>query len=378
MSHQLPRYSQIIAEIQDRISRGEWKAGDALPNRTLLCKEFGTTRVTLDKAIHQLVQGGALTSAKGSGTFVAHGDAHGRIQRSASQSLRVGVVIGNHIPVGEGSDVDDVYFGPLMRGIIEGLSDRDVQTSYAQLPASGIPALFRDGDLDGLLVVTPRVADIEVLRSLHHQGVSFVALGMSSADPRDSDLPFVDAANRSGGALAAEHFLDLRHTRIACVNLALSHSNQVDRMEGFQGALAAAGFPIEERLLLTSPCYDMTNWPARLDRWIEELTADDALPTAIFACDHHMTIDTVEALHRHGIRIPSQISVIGFDDFLTAGLLSPPLTTVRQPVQELGSHAAQRLLRALRHPDDRQAILFGPEILPTSLVYRASTAPPHR
>jgi DNA-binding LacI/PurR family transcriptional regulator len=371
MVPKIPQYSRIVLAVQDRIARGEWKTGEALPNRNLLCKEFGTTRVTLDKAILQLVQSGVLTSAKGSGTYVAPPEAAAERQSRKALPLQVGVVLGSQTPEDAGND--DVYFGPMLRGIMAGLSGRQVQAHYAHLTASKYLSFFREGKLNGLLVVTPPRTDHAALRAMFEAKVPFVAVSTSASGTVGSDFACVDAANEDGGASAARHLLALGHTRIACVNLALSHANQVDRMHGFQNALAVFGIPSDPDLILSGSEYDVNRWDGDLDAWLEGLTRKRKLPTAIFACDYRMTLETLAALRRAGLSIPQDVSVIGFDDFLSAGLLTPPLTTIRQPVQAIGQRAAQRLLEGLSNPGGSP--LTGTEYMETELIIRASTRP---
>jgi DNA-binding LacI/PurR family transcriptional regulator len=370
MFPKIPQYSRIVLEVQDRIARGEWKTGEALPNRNLLCKEFGTTRVTLDKAILQLVQSGVLTSAKGSGTYVAPPESAAKRQSHKRTALQIGVILGSQTPEDAGSD--DVYFGPVLRGIMAGLAHRQVQAHYAHLSADDYLNFFREGSLNGLLVVSPPLADHAALRLMFEENVPFVAVSTSVSPSESCNFACVDAANAEGGASAARHLTALGHTRIACVNLALSHANHVDRMRGFQNALAEAGLPADPDLTLLGSVYDVNRWDSDLDAWLKGLRHKGKLPTAIFACDCRMTLETLAALRRAGLAIPQDVSVVGFDDFLSAGLLTPPLTLVRQPVQAIGRRAAQRLLESLKNPGEHSPLL-GTEHLETELIVRGST-----
>ena len=115
----------------------------------------------------------------------------------------------------------------------------------------------------------------------------------------------------------------------------------------------------------------MNRWDSDLDAWLDRLNREHKLPTAIFACDYRMTLETLAALRRAGLSIPGDVSVVGFDDFLSAGLLTPPLTTIRQPVQVIGHRAAQRLLEGLSPPGGGP--LTGTEYLETELIVRGST-----
>lgn len=375
---EVPLYHRIKDELRRRISDGQWTTGQALPNRNILTAEFGTTRITLDKAIQQLVDEGLLTSARGSGTYVAPQRAI-RPRRSINrQSLRVGVVLGSYIPAGaempEG-DTDHIYFGPVLRGISAGLTGQPVEAKYASVTAEDYLDYFHREELDGLIVLTAAVSDIPHLHKLVESRVPFVAIGISSPSPKDSVIPTIDASNRKGGAAAAKHLLDLGHRRIGCVNLSTSHANHMDRLMGFEEAMESAGFPIDPDLLCLNPVYDIDKFDTLVDEWLEKLTHAGKMPTAIIACDFSMTLTTLGALRRRYMAVPNDVSLVGFDDPLSAAHLSPPLTTVRQPVYAIGLHAANRLLQALQDPEGPRPVT-GPEFLDTEVIVRKSTCPP--
>ena len=370
-NNDIPRYRRIQAELRRRISDGTLKPGQALPSRNALTAEFSTTRVTLDKAIQQLVDEGVLTSSKGSGTYVAFNDSS-TPWAPRKKALRIGVVLGLQTPPPNfpprENDIDHIFFGPVFRGISDALAGKPVEISYVNLPVAECLGLYRSSKLDALLLVTPSISDLPAMLKLQDEGVPFVAISISSSAPEHLRLPCVDADNRSGGYSAARHLIDLGHTRIGCVNLSTGHANHRDRMYGFRDALVEAGLPHGDDLFITFDRYAIEFFDPTLDHWLE---SGVELPTAVFACDFFMTLKTLSALRRHGIEVPSGMSLVGFDDPLTAEHLTPPLTTVRQPTYAIGQRAAKRLLDALSDPLGPQP-LIGCETLPTELIVRQS------
>jgi DNA-binding LacI/PurR family transcriptional regulator len=146
-------------------------------------------------------------------------------------------------------------------------------------------------------------------------------------------------------------------------------------MEGFKDTLLLAGFPIDPDFIMTNPIYDIDLFDTLLDEWLEKLSNARKLPTAIFACDYTMTLATLGALRRRYIVVPNDISLIGFDDPLSASHLSPPLTTIRQPAYNIGVRAAQRLMNALFDTEISETI-YGTEYIETEVIIRRSTCPP--
>ena len=373
----IPLYRRIENVLRERITDGTWTVGQALPSRCRLCTEFATTRVTLDKAILGLVRAGLLHSAKGSGTFVAPpGPAAAPPAlhfAAAPRALRIGIILERTLAGGmpeEGCD-DNFYFGPLFQGIRDGLLSQPVEMLHAHLERSDYSRFYIDSGLDGLLLIAHSLDGLPTLHQLTADGVTFVAAGISSTDPKDAALPCVDTDNVHGAAEAVRHLLGLGHRRIALVNLATVNSNHYDRLQGYRRTMAAAGVPVAPEDLVLFPTYDMAQFEDRIEEWLLRARSSGPLPTAIFACDYLMALATLRVLRRHGLRVPEDISLVSFDDPLSAAHLTPPLTTVRQPVYRLGRRAAQRLLQALQGKSCPQ----GMEILPTELIIRDSTRP---
>lgn len=378
IKRQQPLYQRIQQVMRERIAQGDWAAGQPLPSRVHLCSEFDTTRVTLDKAIHELVREGLLRSAKGSGTFIAdthRADIHfAASDRKAPRTLRIGIMMGR----AASSDLldkpgtDNHYFGPLFQGVRDAVAGRPVEMAHAHYDQSDYTSFSHDNFLDGLLLITPLLNELPTLHALAAAAIPFVVVGMSSHAPADAALPFVDTDNRQGARDAVQYLLDLGHRRIAIVNLATSQANHHDRLEGYRHALTGAGASVNLGDLLLYPIHEEERLDERIQAWLSQAMASGGVPTAIFACDYLMAISTVRVLRRNGLRVPEDVSVVGFDDPFSAEHLTPPLTTVRQPVYQVGRRAAERLLDSL-HAGERPR---GAEILPTQLIVRESAGSP--
>lgn len=211
--------------------------------------------------------------------------------------------------------------------------------------------------IDGAVLVTPTVVDADA-------DVPVVAI-----DPHagPTGLPTVDSDNLAGAVLATEHLLALGHRRIAFVGGRADLESSRLREVGFHQALAAAGIPVDPALVRAG---DYRKGPTREP--VRELLALPDPPTAIFAANDLSAIATLEVAAELGRSVPGDLSVIGFDDIPESALTAPPLTTVHQPIQQMGAAAITLLISLMDGtPVDRTHVR-----LPTSLVQRGSTARP--
>ena len=211
--------------------------------------------------------------------------------------------------------------------------------------------------IDGAVMVTPTVLDVD-------SGAPVVAVDPHSG--RET-VPTVDADNLQGGRLATEHFIGLGHRRIAFLGRPPRdlESGRL-REAGYRSALADAGIPVDP-LLIQAAGYDESD--AR--DAVRNLLGLPERPTAIFAANDMSAIATMEVAMALGLRVPGDLSVIGFDNVPESLMVEPALTTVEQPIQLMGRLAVEMLLDMLAGRELAQRHVR----LPTRLVARASCAP---
>ncbi len=211
--------------------------------------------------------------------------------------------------------------------------------------------------IDGALIVTPTVVDAD-------SGVPVVAV-----DPHEgpTGLPTVDSDNYTGGLLATQHLIGLGHRRIGFIAGRADLQSSRLREAGYRQALEEAGIPVDPALIREGEYMrEPAHAPAR-----ELLTLDDR-PTAIFAANDLSALGALDVATELGLDVPRDLSVVGFDDVPDSAQSTPPLTTVRQDLHEMGASATRMLLALIDGRD-----VASPHVrLPVSLVERASTAPP--
>ncbi|HTY93364.1 MAG TPA: LacI family DNA-binding transcriptional regulator [Steroidobacteraceae bacterium] len=178
-------------------------------------------------------------------------------------------------------------------------------------------------------------------------------------------VPVIRTDHRIGAMTATRHLIELGHRRIAHI-AGVPIPSTAQRLRGYREALAAAQLPDDARLVQTGN-FTMPSGATAMQALLDL----DSPPTAVLCGNDEMAFGAVQALHRRGLAVPRDVSIVGFDDLNMAAFYNPPLTTVRIPRHEIGRRAAAELIELLAGREvTREAVL------PTRLVIRESTAPP--
>jgi LacI family transcriptional regulator len=263
------------------------------------------------------------------------------------------------------------YFAEILSGAAEALYERDVRimlcpTRHSRAREMSLLERLAGGEADGAILVLPEESSAE-LAALARHGFPFVIV-----DPRTDvaeGIPVVSAAHSSGAAQATRHLLELGHRRIGVIGGPEGWIATQERLRGCHAALAGCGVLPDPALARYS---DFTIGGGRAAA--QRLLDLDDPPTGIFAFNDNMAIGAIQAAATRGLRVPADISVAGFDDTVEAAITVPALTTVRQPLAELGRTAVSLLLRQL---ENRRLEPLRVE-LETRLVLRDSTGPVRR
>ncbi|MGW9114335.1 LacI family DNA-binding transcriptional regulator [Microbacterium sp. NPDC055683] len=216
----------------------------------------------------------------------------------------------------------------------------------------------------GVLLVLSRLDDTQ-RRQLRARSIPFVVLDTDGETP--AGVPTVGSNNWSGGLAATRHLIELGHTRIGMISGPEDVLCSRARVDGFRSAHAEAGLDVVPELIR----WGSFEVPAGHEHGIELLRRSDR-PTAVFAGSDAQALGVLRAAHELGLRVPDDLSVVGYDDLPLAGWLAPALTTVRQPLAEMASLATEMLIDL---SDDRPLASQKVE-LGTELIIRESTAPP--
>jgi len=277
---------------------------------------------------------------------------------AGGRTMSVGVVT---------QSIDSPFYGVALRGIEETLG----AAGYSALFVSGhwdeaverrcIDTL-RSRRVDGLIILNGRLGDA-ALKALA-KTLPVVVTGRTLKAP---GLCALDFNNVEGARLATQHLIDLGHRDIAHLSGDLAHPDARERLAGYRAALEGAGLPFRESLVEAGGYFEDGGRDAT-----QRLLDRGARFTAVFAANDQMAFGASVVLHKQGLRVPDDVSLIGFDDLTQAAYMAPPLSTVHQASLELGCTAAQGML-ALLADDKPNLALAEPR-----LIVRDSTGPARR
>lgn len=259
-----------------------------------------------------------------------------------------------------------LFSEPFFAGTVRGINEELARTDYAFV------LLSAEGDIARIeRYITNGHADGMILMSLHKQDPLLQLLTRThtpvvlSGRPFSGDnVPYVDADNRSGAAQAVQHLVSTGRKHIATITGPSDMGVGVDRLEGFRDALPAAAKKSWRRMVAHGDFSEESG-----ERAMHELLERAPELDAVFAASDLMAVGAMRALRAHGRKVPDDVALVGFDDSHAARLTDPQLTTVRQPMEEIGRSLARLLLTQLRNPGKRPASL----IVPTELVVRDSS-----
>jgi LacI family transcriptional regulator len=272
-------------------------------------------------------------------------------------------VIGLLVP-----DLGTSYIGEIIRGIDTELeiSQYDIMlytTHRQEAKEVSYVATLTQGMVDGLLLVLPRNPQT-FLDSLRQRNFPHVLIDHQGTDEQG---PAVGATNWQGAYTATEYLIKLGHQRIGFITGSMDLGCARDRLAGYKSALRTHHLLVNDELIYQGDFHQPSGYEGAC-----AFLKLSSPPTAIFASNDVMAMGVIEAVRVHGLHIPDDMSILGFDDIPQAASLHPGLTTVRQPLEQMGRVATQMLMDFLKQSDRITSRIE----LPTELVVRCSCQTP--
>ncbi len=286
------------------------------------------------------------------------------VPSSAARSLisRRTQTIGALLP-----DLYGEFFSELIRGIDQAARAHGlhllVSSTRGDAAEAGAVMKSLHGRVDGLLVMSPH-ADAEFLANNLPRNLPTVIM---SSRVTGGGLPSFSVDNYGGALSMMRHLVARGHSRIALIAGPEHNFDAQERLRGYRDAMAQL-VPGTEELIFQGDFSEESGW-----RTGNQILALANRPTAVFAANDMMAIGCLFALNEAGVQVPKEIALAGYDDIPMARFVSPPLTTVRVRIAELGAMALERLVMGIEHPERMSA---SPQTLRSELVVRSSCGRP--
>jgi GntR family transcriptional regulator, arabinose operon transcriptional repressor len=357
----IPLYYQIKDDIFNDIESGKYAAGERLPAERLLAEKYGVTRMTVRRAVKFLIDQGFLEARHGSGTYVSAR----KLPNMESGNKIIGVL------------VPDIQRG-IMIDLIRGIEDEAMAAGYntilcntdnlwekahvyaGQLLANGVKGViyFPVQDIENGGMKEDR--NLELISRFTDNRIPIVLVD-HECKKITTDLVVSD--NFGGGYEMTQHLVKMGHRRIAVVH-DFDETSIRDRISGHRKALRDNGIDSDPRLIQKIKEYGFTEpFSELIKRITHELKA-----TAIFAMNDLLAADVYYHADRLGIGIPEDVSVAGYDDLPFSERLKTPLTTIHQPLYQMGREGFNLFMERLQRPGDQ----YRKVVLPNRLIIRKS------
>lgn len=363
-----PLYLSVRDAVRAAVDAGTFPPGEQLPSTKELSESMEVSLVTMHRALQELVASGVLSRSQGKGTFV-----HQRYKDPARPvaTARVGLVF--HAE----ASLADYYHGQVLEGIRQASEKLHVDLLLLRFSEVDGASGARGGDVrnecDGYLLLNPLPSTTDALVAERKNRPCYVV----GARPRNPRIPSIDVDNIDVARQAVLHLSSLGHKRIGFVGGAGEESsNSFDRWSGFNAVMKERKLQLAEGSLLKSESWRLSE---RERMSLIRLLSSPSRPTALFAAGYYFALDVYAAASTVGLRIPADLSLVAVDDPPSAAHLSPPLTTLRQPLVQLGHAAVTALVDEIRQSPSNLPNAAGGSgartLFPELIIRRSTTAP---
>ena len=352
----VPKYHQLKEYIRDQIRRGELVPGQQLHTENILIQQFKLSRHTVRKALGDLEKEGWINREQGRGTFVTN--------QVTNKIGCIAVII---------KSITNFIFPDIIRGIAGVLSEAKFEIKL--FLSGGDPELEDEylgqilaGEIDGVIIEQAQnllpSRNIKYFRELERKRVPYLMI--HSYCP-DLDPAYVVVDDCLGGYLATQYLLQLGHQRIAGI-FNIDVKQGIDRQAGYKKALLEYG--IQPSASLIGQYQYRTEHSRFPFQFTQELLSRPERPTAIFCYNDLDAIRVLDAIRQAKLRVPEDISIIGYNDSSLATVSDVKLTSVKHPKAELGREAASFIISMVKRRIEKPRSIIVPELIIRSSCYR--------
>lgn len=358
-SSPIPLYYQVKKMIISEIMRKNLKKGDIISKEMELCERYNVSRITVRRAIAELVTEKVLYRVSGVGTFVnnvTEKDFH-----LSEKDRQIALVV---------PDIEDLAISAIFSGIDKAAQELDydiiIYSSGRRIEKENynLSHLLQSNSTGAVIFPNWGTTNAGHIFELKRQGFPFVLIDRYY---REIETDYVVTDNIAGAFDAVTHLIKLGHKRIGFIG-GPDNSAGDDRKEGYRRALSKSGLVADDNLVATldKDSYSQPQTEPESGGYEEakKLLALKNRPTAIFAASDGFALGAMKAIKDAGLKVPDDIAVIGFDNLKYASLLEVPLTTVAQPFGEIGRIAIEILMDKIKDKSaSTKQIVLKPELV---------------
>ncbi len=345
------KYERIVSWVQSEIENGALSRGSKLPSENDLMERFGVSRQTVRRAMEEMTEKGIVEGRRGSGTYVTV-----NTRRYAGKEIRIAVML---------TYVDTYIFPSIIRGIESVLSREECTLQIAMTDNAVekerrlLREFIRTQSVDGVIAETVKSAlpnpNVELYRELENLGIPVLFV---NSYYRELDIPHVSMDDRRAGYLAAKHLAECGHTRIGGIFKADDGQGHL-RYAGYTDALMERDIRIRGEQVIWIDSEALRAMEEDNARFLKRLKGC----TACVCYNDETAYKIVGILQKAGRRVPDDLSVVGIDNSGLAKFCPVPLTSVENPVEELGRTAAEQIIGKILKNEEMETLEFAPKLI---------------
>ena len=345
------KYETVVFWVLDEIESGNLSYGDRLPSEKDLMEQFQVSRQTVRRALEVLAEKGTVEGRRGSGTYVAVNR-----RRREKREIRIAVMP---------TYVDTYIFPSIIRGI-ESVFSREgctlqlsVTNNTVERERMFLKEFLQSQSIDGLIAETVKSGlpspNLELYESLEKSGIPVLFINSFYSE---LDIPHISLNDREAGYFAAKRPLDRGHTRVGGIFKADDGQGHL-RYAGYTDALMERDIKVRGSKITWMDSEEIRDIEEEAGRILKRLKGC----TACVCYNDEIANHLVGILEKAGLRVPRDISIVGIDNSSLAQFCSVPLTSVRNPVEELGRAAAERMVAKICRNQEMETEEFEPELV---------------
>ena len=345
------KYERIVAWVQEEITNGSLHRGDKLPSENNLMEHFGVSRQTVRRAMEALTEKGVVEGRRGSGTYVTV-----NTRQYAGKEIRIAVML---------TYVDTYIFPSIIRGI-ESVFSREGCTLQIAMTDNAVEKermllkeFIHTQSVDGIIAETVKSAlpnpNMELYRKIQDMGIPMLFV---NSYYKELDIPHISMDDRKAGYLATKHLAECGHTRIGGIFKADDGQGHL-RYAGYTDALMEQEIKIRGDQIIWIDTEELRTMEEESPKFLKRLKGC----TACVCYNDETAYKLVGIFQRAGRRVPNDLSVVGIDNSGLAKFCSVPLTSVENPVEELGRTAAERIIGKILKNEEMETVEFAPKLI---------------